>query len=183
MVMDKKKLVCVTLLTHNEKEFLPLWLKYYHNSFPWEDIYVHDHCSNDGSIIYSDNDLSEQTYLPYGTFRTKNLFCNIATVQKHNLKCNVFKVWKDVEKGEQFWDINWMQETYRAIIVKLLKKYEYVISVDIDDFLFSNPEKYKNLRHYVEVLKENGIANSRATGYELVHLPDKEPDLDWNKLY
>lgn len=44
----RKKAVFV--LTHNEKVFLPIWLKYYSRYFDKKDIYVIDHDSNDSSV-------------------------------------------------------------------------------------------------------------------------------------
>lgn len=50
MKNPKKKPFAVFTMAHNEKVFLPIWLKYYSQFFAPEDIYVIDHDTTDGSI-------------------------------------------------------------------------------------------------------------------------------------
>jgi len=171
-----KKLACVFTLSHNEKYILPIWLNYYHQSFDWEDIYVYDHCSSDESIVYS-SDESNDIIEPPGPHTYFQRYG-----RKHNLKCNVGKVWQSDETGlsEPFWGTQWIEDFERNNIILLLKEYEYVIMAESDELLLPNPEKYKNLRDYIEHLKMNNKDKARATGYEIVHQPDKEPDIDWN---
>lgn len=44
-----KKFCAVFALFHNEKHHLPIWLNYYGENFGYENLYVLDHDSNDGS--------------------------------------------------------------------------------------------------------------------------------------
>lgn len=59
-----KKRCAVFTTVHNEKHFLPLWIKYYSSLFGMENLYILDHQSTDGS--------------------TSNLKCNVKTV-----RCNI----------------------------------------------------------------------------------------------
>ena len=178
-----KKFACIYTMVNDEKELLPIWLKHYHKSFDWEDIYVYDHRTDDGSIVYSDDEKNDRFkpagLQPDGIKHTHNL----RTGRDHNLKCNVGKVWKvSIDKGyEPLWNFQWMQNFYRDQFNLLNKKYEYVVLAEIDDFFFVEPGKYDSLRDYLIKLKENKKPYARATGFELVHQPDKEPDINWNK--
>lgn len=44
-----KKFCAVFVLSHNEKYHLPIWLKYYGENFGYENLYVLDHDTKDGS--------------------------------------------------------------------------------------------------------------------------------------
>lgn len=57
----KKKRCAVFTIAHNEKYFLPLWIKYYSQFFGMENLYILDHQSTDGS--------------------TSNLDCNVQVVK------------------------------------------------------------------------------------------------------
>jgi hypothetical protein len=82
--------------------------------------------------------------------------CNIVSTTK-----NIFDAW------ELFYEI-------KRFHAELLEKYEYVIPTDVDEILF-HPA---GLNNYVNNLKEDYV---RASGYELIHLPDKEPEYDPSK--
>jgi len=166
--------MCIFTILHNEEIFLKLWLDYYGQSFDPEDIYVFDHCSDVPLYTKTIGEpyIPDTRYDHYWIQDTESdLPCQVKRVLKHrSMECAT----------EMFYDILWMQEFLRDTISDLMTRYEYVVLTDPDDFLFPNPEKYKNLRDYIETLKSKGISNSRAVGYECVH-QTSEPDLDWNR--
>ena len=198
MGLNIKSLCCIFTMVHNENKFLKLWLDYYSRSFDKADIFVYDHCSDTplgipiGKLYnnYNSNiwNIYDKARLPKP--KPDRLSNNRqAGWQKYNIQdtetdlpCVVkllFQV-RDQRPGPKYYNINWMQTFLRCEIAHLLKKYDYVVLADVDDYFFVNPVKYKNFREYISVLKLRGIENSRATGYELVH-QEFELDLDWNK--
>lgn len=144
-----KKLCAVFGTFRNEKYLLPIWLKYYSNLFGMENLYVIDHQTTDGST--------------------------------ENLKCN-YEVLDDCATDElQRFGSHDYPKLWNVILKKyeeLLNDYQYVINIDSDEIIMANPDKYRDLRHYVESM---GVY-SRCIGYEIVHRRREEPDLQWNKL-
>jgi len=88
-----------------------------------------------------------------------------------DLKCNVEIVGENVK----FCNHDWIYEIMLKKHIELLKEYNYVVSVDADEFIFT---KHGNLRDYIENNKSNEI--TRCTGYEVMHMLN-EDHLDWNK--
>lgn len=84
------------------------------------------------------------------------------------LDCNKIQTNKDIFDAEILFQE--IVKTHR----ELLDHYEYVIPTDVDEFLF-HPT---GLDNYIYNLKSNNIT---ACGYEIIHLPDKEPDYDSSK--
>lgn len=139
-----KKRCAVYTTVHNEKYFLPLWLKYYSELFGMENLYVLDHQSTDGS--------------------TSGLQCNVATVRNDTL-C----------------DAVWLLSVLKRIQKNLLEKYEYVIRADADEFVIPDSDKYKNLSHYLDYMRENSMDTICCFGHEVIHKRFEEPPLDWRK--
>lgn len=92
-----------------------------------------------------------------------------------NLKCNV-----ELVENEQVHFNVWMIEVITKKHVELLEEYEYVISVDADEFIIPNPDKYRDLKEYVEKMKADNMDIVRCSGYEVLHQRKLEPVLDWN---
>lgn len=159
-------------MVYNESDFLPVWMDYYHKSFNYEDMYIFDNCTSDGSITYQYNNQEKATSMRNGEILYER-------IPEHNLKCNVIRIWPGKQDFKVF-DTSWIQTTLRYLYNILLNEYEYVIYTDADDFLMPNPEKYKNLKDYVQMVKNNNQDCARATGYEIIQL-ENEPDLEWNK--
>jgi len=57
----------------------------------------------------------------------------------------------------------------------LLNFYDVVIVTDCDEILIPDPQKYANLRHYVEQMK---VPYVRAVGMDVIHMITEEPPLD-----
>jgi len=93
---------------------------------------------------------------------TENLGCNIEVVENTQMHDNAWMIYQVVKKQAE-----------------LLEKYDYVISVDVDEFIIPDPNKYENLYEYVSRTKPNVV---RCVGYEVVHQRHQELNvLDWNK--
>jgi hypothetical protein len=60
----------------------------------------------------------------------------------------------------------------------LLEWYDVVIYTDIDEFLLPDPDVYPSLREFTDSLEPGSTVT--AIGLNLTHLPDQEPDLDFN---
>lgn len=142
-----KKFCAVFALFHNEKHHLPIWLEYYGKNFGYENLYVIDHDTRDGS-----------------TDCLEELGVNLI-YRSHNL----------INDNNHF-----MTKTLQSMQDELLKSYQYIINPDADEFLLPDPEKYKNLYHYVEEMRDSEKKVGRATGYEVLHDRHNEPAIDWN---
>ncbi len=75
-------------------------------------------------------------------------------------------------------DHKWFQFTAKEMQAKLLSCYEYVIFTDIDEIIIANEKKYSGLDDYINRLDR---PYARCTGYELIHMKSKEPDIDPNR--
>jgi hypothetical protein len=86
-----------------------------------------------------------------------------------HLDCQIVNCDKDIFDATQLF------QSIKDLHTELLKSYEYVIPTDVDEILF-HP---KGLDNYIQSLTCNWV---KARGYELVHLPEHEPDLNINQL-
>jgi hypothetical protein len=89
-----------------------------------------------------------------------------------DLNCNVEKFGKPARLYE---DRDSMLEALKNKQIELLKEYQHVICVDVDEFVFVT--KYENLKHYIESCPGDV---PECTGYEIIHQKN-EKDLDWDK--
>lgn len=65
-----------------------------------------------------------------------------------------------------------MTQLYNKAIEKLIEKYDLLVSVDTDEFLVPDPEKYQDLSDYLERCKGDVI---RCVGYDVMEMPHQEP--------
>jgi len=70
------------------------------------------------------------------------------------------------------------QETIRNMQEELLKSYQYVLFTDIDEIIIPNLEKFKDLKDYLTKFKKDCV---RCNGFELIHIKNKELEIDLNK--
>ena len=85
-----------------------------------------------------------------------------------SLNCNIVQTDKNIlDAWELFAEIKKFHQT-------LLEQYEYVIPTDVDEILF-HPN---GLDSFIKDLKTD---TAKAVGYEIIHLPDKEPPCDQTK--
>jgi hypothetical protein len=59
----------------------------------------------------------------------------------------------------------------------LFKSYDTIIFADMDEILVPDPDKYKDLGEYIKNVDKSVI---RATGYNIIELPNQEP-IDFTK--
>ena len=94
----------------------------------------------------------------------------------NNLKCNV-----KIIRHNTLHDDDWMIEVLKEEQKRLLEEYDYVVCADADEFIIPDPDKYRNLSHYVDYMKENSIDAICCFGHEVIHKRHEEPPLDWSK--
>lgn len=149
-------------VAHNEGEMLPLWLRYYTQHVSLRDIYILDDRSTDGSLKDVNPDI------------------NIILMPAYNNKSMSHEY--DVRYVESY-------GTQFFAFTLLLAGYKCYISVDVDELLVVDPEKYPGgLQELIrEFIVKDGVAYLRATGRDLLHVSvaprafQKEPSLIFNK--
>ena len=57
----------------------------------------------------------------------------------------------------------------------LLEKYDTVVFAEVDEFIFPNPEKYTDLKHFLSVNKDDFF---RVQGFNVIHDMDNEKPID-----
>jgi hypothetical protein len=71
----------------------------------------------------------------------------------------------------------WMLETRKAYQRNLLDRYDVVLSVDVDEIVAPDPE-WGDLGEYLAGFREEWV---NCLGYEILHLPAREPPLDLSR--
>ncbi len=74
-------------------------------------------------------------------------------------------------------DHTWMVQRIEALQHELLKSYELVVVTDVDEIIAPAPA-LGTLGDYLDRFDEEWV---NCLGYELLHLPDREPRLDLNR--
>lgn len=87
-------------------------------------------------------------------------------------KYNVVEIVKDS------YDPEWRRDIIVNFQKNLFESYDLVLYTDIDEIVAPDPEKYMDLRDYIDKFQKNCI---NCTGYELFHLKSLEPPLDFEK--
>jgi hypothetical protein len=130
--------VAVFTVVRDEGRMLQKWLNYYGPMFGYENTYILDNDTKDGST--------------------------------HNLPCSI----RGISCGEAY-NNSWLCENVKEFQKELLSRgYDYVVFADCDEFLW-HPD---GLNNYIQTTKHPDI---RATGYELIHMPDVEPPIDYER--
>ena len=81
---------------------------------------------------------------------------------------NVVKCDKNIYDAEELFD------SIKSFHSELLKSYDYVIPTDVDEILFHE----SGLNNYINNLSADYV---KSSGYELIHMPNEEPDIDLSK--
>jgi hypothetical protein len=71
----------------------------------------------------------------------------------------------------------WMLEQRKAYQRNLLDRYDVVLSVDVDEIVAPDPD-WGGLGEYLAGFREEWV---NCIGYEILHLPDREPPLDLSR--
>ncbi len=74
-------------------------------------------------------------------------------------------------------DHTWMAHTLSEFQHELLDRYDVVLVTDVDEILAPLPE-WGDLGAYIDRMNEEFV---NPLGYEILHLPDREPPLDLNR--
>jgi hypothetical protein len=84
---------------------------------------------------------------------------------------NISNICQVVKSDKDICDADELFQEIKRFHKELLTKYEYVIPTDVDEILYHKD----GLDNYINNFKGNFV---RSKGYELVHLPEIEPDFD-----
>jgi hypothetical protein len=88
-------------------------------------------------------------------------------------RCNLLRVHR-----EKSFDHEWLNGTVTAFQAFLLRSYERVLFAESDEIVVADPALYVGLDDYIERC-HNQVA--RCTGFEVVHYPDEEPALHFDR--
>lgn len=151
--------VALITISHNEKQLLPIWVRYYSRHFNATDIFIIDHKTSDGSIeAFRMNGFhflkmqgSDANYLMPVRFRS--LFVK------------------------------------SQVDLLLRAGYSSVLFTDVDELVAANPIMYpRGLRGFLDLFVKSKNEYFRFSGYELCHLAfgngsieTQEPPLDWSR--
>jgi len=93
-------------------------------------------------------------------------------------ECSRSYGFKVIELHHDSYDDIWRIEVARQQQAQLLLSYEYVLYADADEIIVPNPEKYNDLRDYIEKCSLECVV---CSGYEMLHIRQKEPAIDLDK--
>ncbi len=88
-------------------------------------------------------------------------------------RCNLLRVHRD-----KSFDHQWLHDTVAAFQAFLLRSYERVLFAEADEIIVADPARYGGLDDYF-VRCRGRVA--RCTGFEVVHYPDEEPPLRFDR--
>lgn len=78
----------------------------------------------------------------------------------------------------EFYDDIWRAKMVCSKQIELLQSYEYVLYSDADEIIIPDPEKYRDLKHYISNLDKDYVS---CVGYHLIHIREKEASIDLSK--
>jgi len=86
----------------------------------------------------------------------------------------------DVE--EELFSSRWIRDTVQSQHHALSEKYRIVVFGDVDEIVFVNPNRYKDLGVFLDWFDEQKEVNVvKCCSFTMMHQPDKEPDFDFDK--
>jgi hypothetical protein len=146
------KRIALFTIIQNEDFFLNIWLEYYKKYFPIEDIYVLNHNSTIESCLKILKSAKESGV-------------------------NVIPVHRDFS-----FDHAWLRTTVENFQRFLLKSYDYVMFVEIDEIVAPDPSRYKlGIHQYIlDAFNDSSVNVLRCVGFNVEHTPATEPDMDLN---
>lgn len=140
--------IAVFTVCRNENRLMPLWVDYYASIFGLNNIFVYDDDSNDGCF----DNIKLKNY-------EKINFNRSASIERFG-----------AHDYQTQW--NFIVEKYH----ELLKSYKWVIHADADDFIVANPDKYRDLRDFID---KNKKPYFRCKAYEIIHNRIEEEPIKW----
>jgi hypothetical protein len=88
-------------------------------------------------------------------------------------RCRVVPIHRD-----KSFDHTWLRSTVEQFQSFLLSSYRWVLFGEVDEFVVPDPRRHDGLGGYIESL--DAVA-ARCSGYNVVHYPDQEPPLDFDR--
>jgi hypothetical protein len=88
-------------------------------------------------------------------------------------RCNLLRVHRD-----KSFDHAWLNATVTAFQTFLLQSYQRVLFAEADEIVVAEPTEYDGLDDYIERCPH---PVARCTGFEVVHYPDEEPPLHFDR--
>lgn len=77
-------------------------------------------------------------------------------------------------------DVVWFRDKVQAYQHELLRRYDAVLYVDVDEIVAPDPS-WGTLGDYLDVFRSLGSSIARCRGYEMIHVRDSEPSLDLSR--
>lgn len=158
----------IHVLIREEYFLLPKWYEYYSQFFEDEDIYIMHHVvpsQEDGESGDRENGNGES--LGGGSGRDTSVDFLKGT------KVNVIPL------RQELFSTRWVRDTITRFQEMMLRKYRYIVYTDVDEFIFTDPTAYQDLDAFLKVFDQRGDwSHVKCCCLTLMHLPDKEPDLD-----
>lgn len=150
----------IHVLVREEYFLLPKWYEYYSQFFKDEDIYIMHH------VVPSQEDGEEKD----------NQGRDTSTDFLKGTKVNVIPL------RQELFSTRWVRDTITRFQEMMLRKYRYIVYTDVDEFIFTDPTAYTDLDAFLKVFDQNDSwSHVKCCCLTLMHLPDKEPDLDVDK--
>jgi hypothetical protein len=88
-------------------------------------------------------------------------------------RCHVVPIHRDAS-----FDHAWLNGTVTAFHAFLLRSYQQVLFTEADEIVLADPLRYRGLDAYIDACIGRV---ARCTGFEVVHFPEEEPPLDFNR--
>lgn len=102
----------------------------------------------------------------------KHVYKDVVDDINFNDQCNVIE-WHHNVLCDEVARYNFINSVYK----KLLFKYETIVFSDIDEIIVPNPDVYPNgLSEYLERINDKTFI--RTKGFEVLHVPEEEPELN-----
>jgi Glycosyl transferase family 2 len=95
------------------------------------------------------------------------------STQKLDTRCKLLPV----HRTKSF-DHAWLRKTVSAFQAFLLQSYDSVLFAEADEFILADPRAYSGLDDYIGQFQDRV---ARCTGFEVVHYPDEEPALRFDR--
>jgi hypothetical protein len=150
--MSVKKIAVFTII-QNEDFFLNIWINYYKQFFPNEDIYILNHDST-----------------------TETSVKILEEAKKQGI--NIVPVHRDLS-----FDHAWLRTTVETFQRYLLQSYDCTIFAEVDEILIPNPEIHKQgLKQYViDKFTDPALETIKCAGFNVEHDITIESDIDLSK--
>jgi hypothetical protein len=155
----------VFTIVQDEPVFFPLWYRYYSRHYKPQNIYVLYH------PLFEEESGGEPTWLKVPLFNDPNT--------RTFRDMNIVRVFR-----EKSFDHTWLRAQVEQFAAFLLGSHDTVTFTEVDEILALDPYRVNDgsLMRWLAIWCRQRRPAVRATGYEVVHQFDDEPDLDLDEI-